>query len=250
MGLVLRCDAAVRRLEAVDLFRRVVFGDPAAMTRVEVREQGVRYAADLVAGQKTGFFLDQRDNRLRFGSLVRGIPSGRVLDLFCYSGGWGLRALKEGVGHVTFVDESWEALDLVKRGLVANEISPERADLHQGDVFDFLEQSQDWYDAVVADPPAFVKSRKNLPQAIKAYRKLSRMAWRRLKPGGLLFACSCSHHLVESDFLNLLAEAVAKEHGLAHLIYRGGPAHDHPVLLSMPETSYLKCLGLEKMVAA
>lgn len=249
-GLVLRGDAAVRRLEAVDSFRRVVFGDPAAMARVELQEEGVRYAADLVAGQKTGFFLDQRDNRLRFGSVVRKIPSGRVLDLFCYSGGWGLRALKEGAGHVTFVDESRDALDLVERGLAANGLTAEWAGLHHEDVFDFLARPQESYDAVVADPPAFVKSRKNLPQAVKAYQKLSRMAWRRLKAGGVLFACSCSHHLAESDFLNLLAEAVAKERGLAHLIYRGGPPPDHPVLLSMPETSYLKCLGLKKMAAS
>jgi 23S rRNA (cytosine1962-C5)-methyltransferase len=232
----------------VESFRKVVCGDPAVLARAEVCEDGVRYAADLAAGQKTGFFLDQRDNRLRFGGFVRRMPSARVLDLFCYSGGWGLRALKEGAAHVTFVDESREALDLVERGLSANGIAPERADLHHGNVFDFLARPQDPYDAVAADPPAFVKSRKNLPQAIKAYQKLSRMAWRRLKPGGVLFACSCSHHLSESDFLRLLAEAVAKEHGLAHLIYRGGQSQDHPVLLSMPETAYLKCLGLQKMV--
>jgi 23S rRNA (cytosine1962-C5)-methyltransferase len=249
-GLVLRCDSAVRRLEAVDLFRRVAFGDPDALTRVEVREEGVRYAADLIAGQKTGFFLDQRDNRLRFGALVRELSPGRVLDLFCYSGGWGLRALHAGAGHVTFVDENREALELVKKGLAANGIEPERADLQRADVFDFLSRPQDPYDAVVADPPAFVKSRKNLAKAIKAYQKLCRMAWRRLKPGGVLFACSCSHHLSESDFLNLLADAVAKEHGLAHLIYRGGQSQDHPVLLSMPETSYLKCLGLWKMTVS
>jgi 23S rRNA (cytosine1962-C5)-methyltransferase len=249
-GLVLRGDSAVRRLEAVDSFRRVAFGDPAALSRVEVQEEGVRYVADLVAGQKTGFFLDQRDNRLRFGSLLRDIASGRVLDLFCYSGGWGLRALKEGSRHVTFVDESREALELVERGLVSNGISPERADLRHADVFDFLARPRDPYDTVVADPPAFVKSRKNLPQAIKAYQKLARLAWRSLRPGGFLFICSCSHLLSESDFLNLLAEAVAKERSLAHLIYRGGQPQDHPVLLSMPETSYLKCLGLQKLPTA
>jgi 23S rRNA (cytosine1962-C5)-methyltransferase len=248
-GLVLRCDSAVRRLEAVESFRKVVCGDPAVLARAEVYEDGVTYAADLVAGQKTGFFLDQRANRLYFGALARELPSARVLDLFCYSGGWGLRALKAGAAYATFVDESRDAFALVERGLAANGIAPERADLHHGDVFDFLARCEDSYDAVVADPPAFVKSRKNLPQAIKAYQKLNRLAWRRLKPGGVLFACSCSHHLAESDFLNLLAEAVAKEHGLAHVIYRGGPAQDHPVLLSMPETSYLKCMGIRKLAA-
>jgi 23S rRNA (cytosine1962-C5)-methyltransferase len=103
---------------------------------------------------------------------------------------------------------------------------------------------------VVADPPAFVKSRKNLPQSLKAYQKLNRLAWRRLRPGGLLFTCSCSHHVSESDFLDLLSAAVQKESGLAHIVYRGGQALDHPVLLSMPETAYLKCVGLLKLTAS
>jgi 23S rRNA (cytosine1962-C5)-methyltransferase len=114
-------------------------------------------------------------------------------------------------------------------------------------VFEFLARDAARYDAVVADPPAFVKSRKNLPQALKAYQKLNRLAWRRLRPGGLLFTCSCSHHVSEIDFLNLLSAAVEKENGLAHVVYRGGQAQDHPVLLSMPETVYLKCVGLRKM---
>jgi 23S rRNA (cytosine1962-C5)-methyltransferase len=246
-GLVLRCDAGIRQLEAVASFNRVAFGEPAAMSRAEVQEGGVRYAADLMAGQKTGFFLDQRDNRLHFGALVGGMGGGRILDLFCYSGGWGLRALQSGARHVTFVDQSREALQLVERGMSANQMAADRAALHGGDVFDFLAGDATLYDAVVADPPAFVKSRKNLPKAIKAYQKLNRLAWRRLRPGGILFACSCSHHIAESDFLGLLAAAVEKEGGLAHVVYRGGQAQDHPVLLSMPETAYLKCVGLRKV---
>jgi 23S rRNA (cytosine1962-C5)-methyltransferase len=246
-GLVLRCDARIRHLEAVESFTRVAFGDAAAMSSAQVQENGVNYAADLVAGQKTGFFLDQRDNRLHFGALTRKIAAGRVLDLFCYSGGWGLRALHEGAGHVTFVDQSREALHLVEKGLAANRMPAEKARLHCSGVFEFLALESGLYDVVVVDPPAFAKSRKDLPQAIKAYQKLNRLAWRRLRPGGILFTCSCSHHLSESDVLLLLVEAVARERGLAHLIYRGGQAPDHPVLLSMPETSYLKCLGLQKM---
>jgi 23S rRNA (cytosine1962-C5)-methyltransferase len=247
-GLVLRCDSRVRQLEAVGSFTRVAFGEAAAMSSAQVQENGVNYAADLVAGQKTGFFLDQRDNRLHFGALTRKIAASRVLDLFCYSGGWGLRALHEGARHVTFVDQSREALHLVEKGLAANRMPAEKASLHCGGVFEFLAQESTLYDVVVVDPPAFAKSRRDLPQAIKAYQKLNRLAWRRLRPGGILFTCSCSHHLSESDLLKLSAEAVAREHGFAHLIYRGRQAQDHPVLLSMPETSYLKCLGLEKMM--
>jgi 23S rRNA (cytosine1962-C5)-methyltransferase len=249
-GLVLRCDSGIRQLEAVDSFNRVSFGEAAAMSRAEVQENGVRYAADLVAGQKTGFFLDQRDNRLHLGSRVIEAPGGRLLDLFCYSGGWGLRALHAGVQHVTFVDQSRDALQLVEKGMSANHLPADRAALHGGDVFDFLVRDATLYDFVVADPPAFVKSRKNLPRALKAYQKLNRLAWRRLQPGGILFTCSCSHHIAESDFLGLLATAVEKEGGLAHLVYRGGQAQDHPMLLSMPETAYLKCVGLRKLTVS
>jgi len=246
-GLVLRCDGSVRQLEGVDAFRRVAFGDAAALAAAEVVEAGVRYAADLTTGQKTGFFLDQRDNRARFGAFVRATGAGRVLDLFCYSGGWGLRALHEGAAHVTFVDQSAEALGLVERGLGLNGLPPERAERHPGDVFDFLERAAGDYDAVVTDPPAFAKSRKHLPKALKAYQKLNRLAWRRLKPGGILFACSCSHHVAETDFVQLLSEAIAREGGAAHVLYRGLQAQDHPVLLAMPETGYLKCVGLRKL---
>jgi 23S rRNA (cytosine1962-C5)-methyltransferase len=246
-GMVLRCDAGIRQLEAVESFNRIVFGEPAAMSQAEVQESGVRYAADLAAGQKTGFFLDQRDNRLHFGSLVGEKGGGRILDLFCYTGGWGLRALHAGARHVTFVDQSPEALRLLEKGLSANRVPAERAALRSADVFDFLADDAALYDAVVADPPAFVKSRKNLSKALKAYQKLNRLAWRRLRPGGILFTCSCSHHVAESDFLGLLAAAVEQEAGLAHVIYRGHQALDHPVLLSMPETAYLKCVGLRKV---
>jgi 23S rRNA (cytosine1962-C5)-methyltransferase len=249
-GAVLRCDSAVRQLEGVEPSRRIVFGDAAALAAAEVVEAGVRHAADLVSGQKTGFFLDQRDNRARFGERVREAASARVLDLFCYSGAWGLRALHEGAQQVTFVDQSADALRLVERGLRLNGFAAERAVLHTGDGFDFLASApEDAWDAVVTDPPAFAKSRKHLPKALKAYAKLNRLAWRALKPGGILFACSCSHHLGETDLLDLLAGAVAREGGAAHVIDRGRQAQDHPVLLSMPETAYLKCIGLRKLEA-
>jgi 23S rRNA (cytosine1962-C5)-methyltransferase len=249
-GLVVRGDSAVRQLEGIASFTRVSFGDRDAMARAQIQENGVCYAADLMAGQKTGFFLDQRDNRLQLDAWVREMGGGRVLDLFCCSGGWGLRALHAGAQHVTFIDQSRDALHLVERGLHANRIPAEKAALHGGDVFAFLGSDAGIYDVVVADPPAFVKSRKNLSKAVKAYQKLNRLAWRRLRPGGILFTCSCSHHLAESDFLGLLAAAVEKEGGLAHIIYRGGQAKDHPVLLSMPETAYLKCIGLRKLAVS
>jgi 23S rRNA (cytosine1962-C5)-methyltransferase len=246
-GMVLRGDSGARRLEGLEVFRRVSFGDPALLAEVVVAEDGVRYVADLVSGQKTGFFLDQRENRRFLGNWMRESAGADVLDLYCYSGGWGLRALVEGAGRVTFVDQSREAFALLEKGVDASGLPRTRADLVQADVFEFLLEAESRYDAVVADPPAFVKSRKNLPQALKAYRKLNRLAWRRLRPGGVLFSCSCSHLLAEADFTALLAEAVAREGGPAQVVYRGRQPVDHPVLLSMPETAYLKCVGLRKL---
>lgn len=246
-GLVLRCDADVRRLEAVERFNRVCFGDPDRLAAAILEEEGVCYVADLIDGQKTGFFLDQRENRRFLASQVAERPGARVLDLCCYSGGWGLRALAAGAGHVTFVDQSREALDLLQQGLAANRVAAGRARAVQQDVFDFLAADPEAYDMVVADPPAFVKARRNLAQAARAYQKLNRLAWRRLKPGGVLITCSCSHHLSPADFIALLSAAVAKEEGVAQVIYRGGQAEDHPLLLSMPETGYLKCVGLRRI---
>ncbi len=246
-GLVLRCDAGVRRLEAVDMFTRICFGDPQRLAAASLEEDGVRYVADLTGGQKTGFFLDQRENRRFLASQVCKLAGARILDLCCYSGGWGLRALQAGAAHVTFVDQSREALELLQQGLAANHVAPGRAAVVQRDVFDFLAADPARYDVVVADPPAFVKSRRNLAQAARAYQKLNRLAWQRLTPGGLLLTCSCSHHVSPTDFVTVLAAAVAKEGGLAQVIYRGGQAEDHPLLLSMPETGYLKCVGLRRI---
>jgi 23S rRNA (cytosine1962-C5)-methyltransferase len=246
-GLVVRGDSGARRLEGLEVFRRVSFGDPAALAQAVIEDNGVRCVADLVNGQKTGFFLDQRENRAALGDGVRARPGGRVLDLYCYTGGFGLRALREGAGRVTFVDRDRAALAQVEKALALNGLPRERAELVQADAFEFLARDAQAYDAVVADPPAFVKSRQNRPQALKAYRKLNRLAWRRLTPGGILFSCSCSHLLAEADFLDVLAGAIAREGGLAQVVYRGRQPADHPALLSMPETAYLKCVGLRKI---
>jgi 23S rRNA (cytosine1962-C5)-methyltransferase len=244
-ALVMRGDAAVRMLEGIPEFSRLAFGDEAALADGSFTENGVAYAADFIAGQKTGFFLDQKENRLCLDRLE---ITGRtaVLDLFCYSGGWGLRAAKRGAG-VTFVDESPKALELVKRGVELNNLDPAQVRTEEHEAFAFLERPGPAFDVIIADPPAFVKSQKNLYQAVNAYEKLNRLCWRRLKPGGTLLTSSCSYHVPESEFVEIVRRAVAKERGLAHVVYRGRQAADHPVLLSMPETDYLKCVGLQKL---
>lgn len=246
-ALVVRGDTPVRKLESVEPFVRIVRGEENALRELHFSEGGVTFLADVLEGQKTGFFLDQRDNRDHLAWRLEGAAQARVLDLFSYSGAWGMRALKAGVEHVTFVDESAAALSLVERGMSLNGFSEARARRMVRVAFDFLQHDNDRYDVVVADPPAFAKSKKDVGGAIRAYEKLARLAWRRVKPGGLLVACSCSYQVSEPDFANAVATAVGKEKGLAHVVYRGSQASDHPVLLSMPETRYLKCLFLKKV---
>ncbi len=247
-ALVLRGDASVRHLEGIENFSKMSYGDIEVVRNGVVREEGVTISADFLAGQKTGYFLDQRDNRHYLTSFIqKEYPSSRVLDLCCYSGGWGLHALAAGADHVTFVDQSEHALHLVRASLNQNQVSEGKVNLVRGDIFSFLEQATDRYDIVIADPPAFVKSKKRLPQARKAYRKLNRLAWRVLVPSGSLFTCSCSHHLSDVDFREVIAGAVSREGGLGQVFFRGTQSKDHPVLLGMPETSYLKCLGIRKL---
>ncbi len=246
-AFIVRADSGIRTLEGVQSFSRIVFGDEEKIHHGVFSEAGVRFAADYLDGQKTGFFLDQRDNRRYLKNLTFG-QGAEVLDLFCYSGGWGMNALAAGAAKVTFVDQSAPALELVKQGLALNSFGAERAKLVEKDAFDFLESDKEKYDVVVLDPPAFVKSKKNIPQAKKAYEKCNRLALKRLKPGGLLLTSSCSYHLSQADFLEIVQAAFGKEEVAAHVAYQGAQATDHPILLSMPETRYLKCLGIRKLI--
>ena len=246
-ALVLRGDAGVRALEGVENFARVALGDEDAVRNGVVEEDGLKFAADFLHGQKTGYFLDQRDNRAFLADWLRGSELKTVLDVFCHSGGWGVRALAAGADHCVFVDESAEAIRLLERTLELNGIPKGRALVVKSGATPFLEADQGKYGAVVTDPPAFVKSRKNLGPALRAYQKLGRLGWRRVSKNGVLVASSCSHLVAEEDFLNELRAAIAKESGWAHVIHRGGQAPDHPVLLSMPETRYLKCVALRKL---
>lgn len=246
-GLVIRADTSIRQLEGLAPFSKVVFGNTDEMAEHYFFQGKLFYAADFFKGQKTGFFLDQAENRPFLLKALESAPGGTVLDLFCYSGGWGLTALKGGASRITFVDESQDALDLVKKSLERNGFPSTKAELVKADVFDFLASHDKTYDTVIADPPAFVKSKKNIPQALRAYQKLNRQSWRRLNKGGVLISSSCSYHVSEPEFIEALREAVAKESGLAHLVFRGTQASDHPILLSMPETQYLKCVGLKKL---
>jgi 23S rRNA (cytosine1962-C5)-methyltransferase len=234
-AMVAANDAPVRELEGLPLERKLVYG--ALDGKVRFEQDGITFLADPLGGQKTGFFLDQRFNRRLAASFVR--PSDRVLDLFCYTGGFGLYALKAGTAQVTFVDASESALAVAREAVEANGFS-ERAEFIKADIFEMLKEPGEPFDMVILDPPALAKSRTKVPVALRAYRDLNARAMTRVAPGGILATASCSG-LVHADYwLESLREAAHKAGRNLRIVARGSQSPDHPVLSSMPETEYLK----------
>lgn len=239
--IIVRNDSRSRLLEGLPLYKEIAKGLPEPPPVIS--EDGVLFEVDAYEGQKTGFFLDQRENRSAFARLIK---EGRGLDLFCYTGGWALRLAAAGA-HVTGVDESERAVKQSERNAELNGLSG-RAVFVREDVFSFLKnelaEGGGRYDFIVLDPPAFVKSSSKVKEAVKAYRRLNELCMRLLRPGGLLATSSCSYHLGREMFLDML-RAAGKESGRGlRMLALGSQGRDHPVLLSMPETEYLKCAFL------
>lgn len=235
-GILLRNDAPVRRREALSLETLTVYG--AVPREVEVREGSVRYLAAPWTGQKTGAFLDQRPNRLLAGELMP--PGGRALDCFAYHGSFALH-LAQRAGSVLALDASREALDRGAANASLNHLS--NIEWQEADVFDALrqfERARERFDAIVLDPPAFAKSRASVPDALRGYREINLRAMRLLAPGGVLLTASCSFHVRLPQFLGMLAEA-AGDSGRQLVLERVlGQGEDHPEVLTIPETGYLK----------
>jgi 23S rRNA (cytosine1962-C5)-methyltransferase len=236
--LVWKNDTSARDLEQLPRGVEVAWGE--APAQVEVVEQGLRLAAPLAGGQKTGWFYDQAANR---GMLARLMPRGaRVLDVCSYVGGWACVALARGAAAADCVDASQPALDAARANAQANGFD---VGLHRGDAFDVLAALQsagERYDVVVVDPPAFIKRRKDLPQGEAAYRKLNLLALRLLGDDGLLVSCSCSFHL-PADSLPTLLQSAARAAGRdLQVLAFGGQGPDHPVHPAIPETRYLKAV--------
>lgn len=239
-ALVYRNDGRMRALEGLPLEKGVARGDLPG--EIEVEMNGLRFVVDPLNGQKTGLFLDQRENRL---ALRRYAEGRRVLDLFCYGGGWSLSALAAGAASATGVDESAEAVRQAEANARLNGME-DRARFLREDVFSYFRRAgREKFDLVVLDPPAFAKSRQNLPEALKGYTDLNRRALLALEPGGILITCSCSHHLGEDDFREVLLRAAQASGRTLRLLESRGQPPDHAPLPAMPETSYLKCLILE-----
>jgi 23S rRNA (cytosine1962-C5)-methyltransferase len=240
-AIVERNDAGVRRREELALETRVAAGTLEGPA--EISMNGLRFIADLMGGQKTGIYLDQRENYLAAAKYAR----GRALDCFTSTGGFALH-LAAVCDSVTAIDSSEPALVSARANAALNGI--ERAHFEEADVFDYLaalDRAHEHFQTVVLDPPAFAKSRNAIEPALRGYKEINLRALRLLDRGGILVTCSCSFHVSEADLLEAVASAALDAGKTLRVLERRTQSADHPILLTVPETHYLKCLILEVM---
>ena len=234
-SIYLRNDSPYRVLEGLPLEKRLVYGKIAEP--VVMMSGRLRLKVDVVTGQKTGAFLDQEWNRSLMTHYVS--PGDDVLDLFSYTGAWALHALASGASTATAVDTSSNALRLAQENAELNNLDHGLKCVREPAV-DFLKKQKRYWDLIVLDPPAFVKSRRDRDEGIKGYIDVNRRAMSRLRTGGMLVSCSCSHHIDAPTFERIILTAGKQAGKSLRLIETRGQGPDHPVLMSMPETRYLK----------
>ncbi len=238
-SILAKNDQNVRKLEGLEAYVKPLFGEVPEF--VWVTEGEIRYRVDLAAGQKTGAFIDQRENRIRLYEF----SGEKALDVFSYHGSFALHLAKR-FKKVIAVDSS---ADAISRGLEnARENKIENLEGLVANAFDFLKdasKSSERFDLIVLDPPAFAKNKKDLDKAYSAYKEINLRAMKLLNPGGILATASCSHHVSEAMFYGMLTEASADAHKVVRILEKRGQPFDHPVLLNVPETQYLKFALLE-----
>lgn len=242
-GVWLRTEKGIREQEGLEIADGLLTGrEPPRPLFIE--EHGLRYGVDVVEGQKTGFFLDQRDNRREFVRYVRG---GRVLDVCCYAGAFALNAARRGNARdVLAIDVSEAALALARANADANELSA-RIRFEKSDAFSALERLRDAgekFDLVALDPPKLARHAKGVAEALRGYHSLNRLALDVLAPGGILVSCSCTGHVLREQFEDMLAQAASSARRSLQILEARGAAPDHPVSVHCPETGYLKCYFL------
>jgi 23S rRNA (cytosine1962-C5)-methyltransferase len=240
-GILERNDPRVRLLEALDQRVSVLYGE--IPSEIQARENGISFIYDLQKGQKTGAFLDQRENHWA----ARRYASGEVLDCFSYQGGFAL-TVAGNCEHVEGIDMAPAAVEAAKRNQALNSISS--VHFREGNTFDILKEYDDAgrrFQAVILDPPAFAKNRDSIPAAHRGYKEINLRALKILAPGGFLITCSCSYHITEALLLQIIAEAANDARKTIAVVERRTQAEDHPILLTMPETHYLKCLILRAL---
>lgn len=235
-GLLVRNDSAIRQVEGLDAAPDTVRGEIGQP--LELLENGLVFLADLAGGQKTGWFYDQRVNRAAVAAVSGG---ARVLDVYCYLGGFGLNAAAGGAASVTFVDRSAAALGLAEAAAKRNGLAAKCA-FERKEAFEALEtagKAGERYDVVVVDPPAFVKSRKDLSAGLRGYRKLVRLAARLVAPGGFLFVASCSHNVDDAAFTEQVRHGLVDANRNGRVLRSAGAGPDHPVHPFLAESAYL-----------
>jgi 23S rRNA (cytosine1962-C5)-methyltransferase len=240
-----RSDSSVRKLEGLDARQGWLHGERASL--LQFTENGLAFEADIATGHKTGFYLDQRDNRALFARTVRQARLERVLNCYCYTGGFTLAALAGGAQQVTSVDSSAPALEQARRHVQLNGFDAARCEFIDADVNATLRRlraEQRSFDAIVLDPPKFAPSAAHAERAARAYKDINRLAFHLLRPGGFLFTFSCSGGIAPELFQKIVAGAALDAGRDAAIIARTGAGADHPHTLAFPDGEYLKGLLL------
>lgn len=238
-GILWKNDSSARKVEALPKYVEVAYGDVPEWVALE--ENGVRFEAPIIEGQKTGWFYDHRFNRVHLMPYVKG---KRILDLFSYIGGWGIQAAVNGASDVTCIDGSAFALDGVERNATLNNVE-DKLTCIEGDVFEAMKElkaNNEKFDIIIADPPAFIKRKKDLKNGQAAYHRLNELAVRLLEKDGLLVSASCSMHLEEESLVDIVQGAARHNDRFIQIIERGGQGPDHPVHPAIIETRYIKSL--------
>lgn len=236
-AVIERNDARVRTLEGLPLLAGTVYGE--APAELEILQHGLRFHVEPLGGQKTGSFLDQRENRLAARAAAQTTNRRRALDCFTFNGAFALH-LAPVCESVIGVDISGDAVAAARRNAALNEMT--NVEFREANVFDVLREMEPGFDVIVLDPPAFAKNRASLKAAIRGYKEINLRALKLLNPGGVLITCTCSYHVSEELFLEILAQAALDSHRRVQVMEKRMQATDHPVLLGMPETYYLKCV--------
>jgi 23S rRNA (cytosine1962-C5)-methyltransferase len=241
-GIYEKSNVQARELEGLPLVEQPLYGE--IPERVEILENGIKFNVQIVGGQKTGYFLDQRENKLLFAKEF--VKEGdRVLDAFCHLGGFGIHAAVIGkASEVVALDSSQLALDLAKENAEINGVA-DKFKFVKGDAFKVLKEmslAKEEFDAIVIDPPAFAKSKRVLEGAKRGYKELFLRGLKMLKPGGSIVVCSCSHHVTPPVLEEILLSAAYDTRTPLRVLYTTYQAKDHPFILQIPESRYLKCI--------
>lgn len=235
-SIIERNDARVRQFEGLELRNEVVYGE--APAEIEINQHGIRFVVSPLSGQKTGAFLDQRENYLA----AKRVAHGPALDCFTFNGGFALH-LSEACESVLAIDIAGDAIAAAEKNARLN--GSNNVTFQTANVFDALRElgfARESFDTIVLDPPAFTKSRATLKSGARGYKEINLRALKLLNPGGVLITCTCSYHMSEEMFLEIVADAALDAHRRLQVIEQRGQSSDHPVLLGVPETRYLKCV--------